>query len=243
MQAMGVETKPPNVQVMDHSNPLARLNGVHIEQVRRIAEACLGCEMANEYMIYELSPTPGHKSGPELVHVKEVGSSFCNRQCCGPCRHLTAEMYTVHDNRPIGTYRKGQGLAWCVGCCAATATLVTNVGKGGEQHYDVGNPHGCQCPGCTPLGFTIGDFDFRGDCSCCGHTPCGQYVFNVTNKNTGAEDGSVVKLRQGCADIFYKINKYSLTFPADATEEQKVQLIAAAIHSDFNYFEQKKNNN
>ena len=121
--------------------------------------------------------------------------------------------------------------------CAATATLVTNVGKGGEQHYDVGNPHGCQCPGCTPLGFTIGDFDFRGDCSCCGHTPCGQYVFNVTNKNTGAEDGSVVKLRQGCADIFYKINKYSLTFPADATEEQKVQLIAAAIHSDFNYFE------
>ena len=153
-------------------------------------------------------PTPGHKSGPELVHVKEVGSSFCNRQCCGPCRHLTAEMYTVHDNRPIGTYRKGQGLAWCVGCCAATATLVTNVGKGGEQHYDVGNPHGCQCPGCTPLGFTLGGFDFRGDCSCCGHTPCGQYVFNVTNKNTGAEDGSVVKLRQGCADIFYKINKY-----------------------------------
>ena len=61
MQAMGVETKPPNVQVMDHSNPLARLNGVHIEQVRRIAEACLGCEMANEYS----KPAPRPRPAPE----------------------------------------------------------------------------------------------------------------------------------------------------------------------------------
>ena len=64
MQAMGVETKPPNVQVMDHSNPLARLNGVHIEQVRRIAEACLGCEMANEYSKPAPPPPPGTRTSP-----------------------------------------------------------------------------------------------------------------------------------------------------------------------------------
>ena len=53
----------------------------------------------------------------------------------------------------------------------------------------------------------------------------------------------MTKVAAGCMEFLTGLNKYAVVFPPEATAEQRLTLIATAIHLDLNYFEQKKNNN
>merc|ERR1712157_470384 len=122
-----VYTQPPGVQVMtaDSNAVLTHIQGVQVEQVRRIEEAC-GFEMANQYAIFELDPSTGQKVGGEILHAKERSTDCCTRNIMGPCRSVTADLYLVNNEQnALATYTKTCGLTWCV-CCKARANLTTN---------------------------------------------------------------------------------------------------------------------
>jgi len=235
-----VTTAAPVQQNMNPNAPdsvLASLQGVYVEQVKRAAELC-GCEMANEYRIYQLDPYSRTKFGPELIHAKEhPGGGFFYRQCCGPCRAVTADVYLASNPQMVlATYQKTQGISWMF-CCKAKTSLFTNGAQ--QEHYDFDNP--CGCPGCTSLGFKVANHSYDRDCSLCGHTPCFTYTFRITDAKTGATEGELTKLRQDCGDMVYKTNSFNVIFPPGASMEDKVTMLGAALHSDFNFFEQKKN--
>ena len=77
---------------------------------------------------------------------------------------------------------------------------------------------------------------------CCGHTPCGSFQFDVTDMRNGAGGGTLLKHKQTCSEMVYKTNKYNLVFPPNASNEDKLAMIAGALHADYNFFEQPKGN-
>ena len=215
---------------------LNSLQGCYVEQVRKVAELC-GFEAVNEYAIYQLDPVSKQRIGPEILHAKEGTGDCCYRQCCGSCRGLTADIYVMGNNQLLATYSKSQGLSWCgCGMCKAKASVST---FGPEQKtIDVDSPSGC--PGCTTLGFTIGNFEYSGPKSLCAQCPCFTYSFGMKDAKTGAQEGQLVKMKQGCGDLVYKTNKFTVVFPSNATPEDKVTMLASVLHSDFNFFERKR---
>mmetsp|Transcript_623 Transcript_623/g.1836 ORF Transcript_623/g.1836 Transcript_623/m.1836 type:complete len:223 (-) Transcript_623:251-919(-) len=202
-----VYTQPPGIQVMtaDANTVLTHLQGVYVEQVRRIQEV-LGFEMANEYAIFQLDPSTGQKVGHEIMHAKERSRDCCTRNCLGPCRSVTADLYIVNNElNPMATYTKTTGITWCA-CCKARASLTTNGPQ--QMVHDVESPNAC--PGCTPLAFSVANHKYSADASCCGMMPCNAYYFGVTDTRNGAPAGSLVKLPQTCGDLLYKTNKVSI---------------------------------
>jgi hypothetical protein len=207
-----------------------------------MAELC-GWEMENEYAIFALDPSTMSKYDQEIIHAKEFGSDCCVRQCCGPARANSTEIVLNSDrNSALGIYKKTFGISWCCNACCKAQGSVTTYGPNGSagQLYQTTDPQGC--PGCTPLGFSFQNYDYNGPRSCCGHTPCGTYTFFITDQRNGGNQGSLTKQQQTCSEMFYKTNKYNLVFPPNATNEDKVALIAAALHADYNFFEQSKDN-
>ena len=218
----------------DPAGPLlSSLQGCYVEQVRKVAELC-GFEAVNEYAIYQLDPVSKQRIGPEILHAKEGTGDCCYRQICGSCRGLTADIYVVDNDRILATYTKSQGLSWCgCGMCKAKAYVQTP-----QKTIDVDSPSGC--PGCTTLGFTIGNFEYSGPKSLCAQCPCFTYSFGMKDAKTGAQEGQLIKMKQDCGDIVYKTNKFIVVFPSNATQEDKVTMLASVLHSDFNFFERKR---
>ena len=192
--------------------------------------------MNNEYRVFALDPVSMTRYDNELLHASEVGSTFCKRQCCGPMRDNRTEIFMKSTNTTVGVYEKGCGISWC--CCCKASAVFTSLLGGSENRYDAVSPNGC--PGFTTLGFKLQNFWFRGPRSCCGHMPCFTYAFDITDDRNGMKEGAVIKMQQTCAELVYKTNKFNVVFPKGASSEDKLAIIAATLHSDYNFFEQKK---
>jgi len=246
--ATQVQTQPPmlvpptqQVMSMDPTALVAQTQGVYVKQVKQLAEA-FGWQVANRYEIYPLDPNTSEVSGAQILHARERPGNVCHRQFCGPCRANITDIYLAGDpNNVLATYEKTQGLAWDPCCCKSQSTLQTfTAGTRGKYVYETPS---LWCPGCSSLSFDIQNYHLFGKGGChCAMGPCCTYRMNVKDKRSGNNQGEVTKLKQSCADMFYKTNKFNVIFPMNATPEEKVALIAAALHSDYNFFEQKANN-
>ena len=222
--APGPVTQAPTQLAMDPNSGdfLAGLEGVYVKQVRNAAEAFCGFEVANQYEIYQLNPVEGVHFGPEIIHAKEQGDRCCYRNFCGPCRANKTDIYLAQGTEiMLGTYTKSQGLSWCgIPCCKAGGSVKTMVPGSSQGEYATDDP--AACPGCTPLRFSLQNYDFDGPRSCCVNAPCVTYAFTIKDQRNQAMLGRLVKESQGCRDMIYKTNKFSVVFPPGANSEDKV---------------------
>ena len=73
---------------------------------------------------------------------------------------------------------------------------------------------------------------------CC---PCISPVeFRIKN-HAGGQDGKIIKIFNGIAELCCAMNRFKVIFPTDAQEADKTLLIGAAMLLDIEYFEQNKN--
>ena len=253
MQPTGASVVPTVVQGVPvvsgapvDGNPLMQVNGVFIKQVFEMAELC-GCEMPNRYQVFPIG-TDGRTEMPgtqPFLYLKEQQKGLCSflyKQLCGPCRSLKVNVHQGYA--PLQTnvsheIHKTCGISTC-SCCRAETTLV----GGGQSPVVIEDKDSACCLQplcCGGVKLAAHGMQIQGGCIGCGICPCGNYPLKVTGSNGG--EGQLTKVAAGCMEFLTGLNKYAVVFPPEATAEQRLTLIAAAIHLDLNYFEQKKSNN
>ena len=236
-----VMSQPVAVMQQD---PLVTLNGVYIQQVFEAAELC-GCEMPNRYKVFQLGPDGKSPVGTPLYYLQEQQKgcgSFLYKQCLGPCRASTIDVHVgavAHTQAKTHEIKKTCGLSTC-SCCHSKSTLI---GGGFTQPIEDKAPLLCCTPFCcTGNKVSVAGFDIIGGCIGCGACPFCDYNMKIQGTD-GAVTGMLAKIGGGCAELCTGTNRYAIQFPATAGPQQRMALIASAIHLDLNYFEQKKNNN
>jgi hypothetical protein len=121
--------------------------------------------------------------------------------------------------------------------------------KGYVGHNDLGQIRE-PCPCCDPtyhIHSAHGDrrFVVKGDCCQCGILcKCCEALFTIhkANKTEMTEqnaDGFIRKRFGGFKELVSDADNYEITFPSDATPEDKLLLIGTAIKIDYSYYERK----
>ena len=226
-------------------DPVMMMNGVYIQQVFEAAELC-GCEMPNRYKVFQLGPDGKSAVGEPVYYLQERQKgcgSFIYKQCLGPCRALTVDVHrgsVAHSQAKTHEIKKTCGNSTCM-CCHSKSTLI---GGGFTQPIEDKAPLLCCTPFiCTGNKVSVAGFDIIGGCIGCGACPFCNYSMKVQGQTDGAVSGMLGKIGGGCAELCTGTNRYAIQFPQQAGPQQRMALIAAAIHMDLNYFEQKKGNN
>ena len=247
MQPVGVVQGVPVAQgVPVDNNVLMQVNGVYIKQVFEMAELC-GCEMPNRYQVFPIG-TDGRSEMPgstAFLYLKEQQKGLCSfiyKQCLGPCRSLKINVHQGYA--PLSTnvsheIEKTCGVSTCM-CCHSETTLS----GGGQEPVAIEDKDSACCLMplcCGGTKIAAHGMQIQGGCIGAGMCPCYNYPMTVTGSNGG--EGSLTKVAAGCMEMLTGMNKYAVIFPPEATAEQRMTLIATAIHVDLNYFEKKKNNN
>ena len=225
-------------------DPVMMMNGVYIQQVFEAAELC-GCEMPNRYKVFQLGPDGKSAVGEPVYYLQERQKgcgSFIYKQCLGPCRSLKINVHQGYA--PLSTnvsheIEKTCGVSTCM-CCHSETTLS----GGGQEPVAIEDKDSACCLMplcCGGTKIAAHGMQIQGGCIGAGMCPCYNYPMTVTGSNGG--EGSLTKVAAGCMEMLTGMNKYAVIFPPEATAEQRMTLIATAIHVDLNYFEKKKNNN
>eukprot|EP00727_Mastigamoeba_balamuthi_P012879 m51a1_g8213 putative phospholipid scramblase 2-like (232) ;mRNA; r:71929-73608 len=209
-----------------------------------LVECCLGCEVENEYKVY--NPSTGQNQ--HILTAVEESTCMC-RQCCGAMREFQMKVLTgdgrevVHFDRPFKCGRRG-GLC----CCACDGCF---------QRINVFTGAGCAQPNvrvgcvreefswCVPV-ITVRDENeteiYRIVGHCCG---CFNYVLEIFPAGGHSGDqpiGRITKKWSGAfKELFTDADNFFVEFPADATGKRRMLLLGALFLIDFLYFEKKSN--
>ena len=244
------------IQFVYVADPMQELNistGVLIRQQPQFLEQITGCESPNRYYVFSQSPQAGMKL---LFKCKEQ-SECCQRNCCAAsvrefvmdmkhvanvgCMDENFQNSFVHINKPFR----------CTCCCLERPVMDVNYSQGNQLVGQVKQPFTC----CDPY-FTIYDYSgtlryfVSADCCqcgiCCANNFCGKMseaVFNIF-KDAGLTEvcGSIVKKVASLSELVTSADSYQVNFPADASPSEKILLICCALMIDYQYFEQKADN-
>lgn len=113
------------------------------------------------------------------------------------------------------------------------------------------------CTVCDPIikifnGANIHTFTITCDCCQCGYCcrnsmmgRCSEVNFDIFNgaSTEGKPTGNVFKKVKGCESVIGDADFYTITFPSQASPEDKLMLIGAVIMIDYLYYEDKDNSN
>ena len=242
------------VYVPDPMAELAISTGVLIRQQPQILEQITGCESQNRYYVFSQSPQAGMKL---LFKCKEQ-SECCQRNFCSSSsrefimdiKHV-ANAGSMNDNFQksfVHAYKPFK----CTCFCLERPEMTVSFNQGNQLIGKVKQPFTC----CDPL-FTIYDnsgvvrFYISADCCQCGilcsKNCCGKIseaLFNIY-KDIGMTQpvGSIIKKVASFSEIVTNADSYQINFPADAAPNEKLLLIVAGLMIDYQFFEEKANNN
>jgi hypothetical protein len=220
-----------------------------IRQQPELFEAITGCETANRYHVYG-------QTGQELKYLFKCmeKSGFCMRSCC-PSNIREFNMEIIHilnlGPQPVSKLFANAMkplMCPCFCCCRPEMTLLL-----GEQKEIVGkivNPYTC----CDPE-FEIFDksgnvkFKVHADCCQCGlrcaNNICGKFSsanFDIYDGAMTNKVGQISRMpAQSYAEMVTDADSYQINFPAQASAEDKLLLIALGLMIDYQYFESGSN--
>ena len=177
------------------------------------------------------------------------------RICCAPIRPFTMEVKEVESEAEILTMHRPCAcqVGACKCCCHQSMTFKSGedkIGKIEEQYFY-----------CVPV-FKI--YDHKGDFiykvhppTCCGGccvncftegNPCGKgcckvpfHIFKSSQDETDGDApyaGKIVKVPKSlAAELFTDAEAFDISFPEDASNEQKAMIMRTAIFLNANFFE------
>lgn len=235
---------------------LAEKNGIFIKQKFDFLEVLSGCERENKYHIYPLQ-TDGDKKGRHIFKAREK-SSWCARNCmradCRPFNMLIFNQDPLSEEIDESMFMK-LGKPYSLTCCCwnRPAMTVTNVEKGANEYLgQMRSPWLC-----CELGVDVYNnndskiHEIRASCLqtgvICNICPCDscQHVHFEVKGTSGETVSTLEKRTRGCIATWLgsDADEFSLTFPPNATKEEKALLMAAVLLLDFSYFENNSRSN
>ena len=226
---------------------LRHVPGLWIFQVFRVMEV-FGWEAANQYDIFAKTGPGKTDIGPQLMKVLEKCGCF-ERQCWGPGRETTFNLYPYDPSKPKGPY-DGAPLAMfhkdfhCQGClCDCLRPKMQVMSGDGTPAGRVHDPFAC-CVADNRVYDATGAQRYHVTGTICQQGAvcpcCDDFSFEI-NDMQGNHVGSMGKAWRGCDELLTQTNKFWVDFPTNATPQEKALLIGSVFLIDFEYFEVKKN--
>ena len=237
------------VYVPDPMAELAMSTGVLIKQQIQFLEQVTGCESPNRYYVFSQSPQGGMKL---LFKCKEY-SEWCMRNCCTArsrefnmaVKHISAASNLNEDfNAPFVDIRKPFK---CTCMCLERPEMLIKYGSNNQPLGRIKQPFTC----CDPIFSTYDNtgnkrYTIHADCCQCGlicaNNFCGklsEVIFHIyNNDNLSHPCGSITKKSANIGELVTSADSYQITFPPDATPEDKMVLISAGLMIDYQFFEE-----
>lgn len=234
-------------------DPLMELMNVRtaiVKQKFELLEAVTGCETPNRYYVY-VKDEQGNKK--YLFKAKENSSCLCRYFCPGSCRGFELDLRRVVDYSKGGNkvnFARFKRPFKCTCYCCNRPELVGNfIGEKSGYIGKISEP----CTVCDPklhLSNSSNVIAYTITCNCCqcGYClrdtccgKCSEVDFNIFKGSTdnGQPVGNIHKEYKGCRTFVGDVDDFKITFPIEATPEEKVLIIGAVIMMDFLYYEDK----
>jgi len=242
--------------VQEAKNWLYQATSVFVKQEVNVLEMMTGCEQKNRYDIYVRTPNTG-PMGMRIFRCKEE-SDFCMRQCC----HGDARAFKLRINYIVGAQQFGddfQTIAWmdrpfkCTCCCLDRPEMTVYWGELDNMTNCIGKiKEPCSC--CDPQ-MDICDYTsnvryqvIADGCQCgicCRGTPCGKcsevmfpiFKSDCQNKEFANRTGTIQRKFAGCMKAaFTDADNFEVTFPFDASPEDKLLMIGTSLMIDFRFY-------
>ena len=192
-----------------------------------------------------------------LFKCKEY-SSCCQRNCCAAsarefvmdmkhvanvgCMNEDFQNSFVHINKPFK----------CTCCCLERPVMDVTYSQGKQLVGQVKQPFTCCDPHFTVYDYsgTLRYFIHADYCQCgicCANNFCGKMseaTFNIY-KDAGMTQpcGSIIKKVASFSELVTSADSYQVNFPLDASPSEKILLIVTTLMIDYQYFEQKADDN
>lgn len=252
MQGMGMAmpvTQAPNIiYVQDPMSELNNCKGVIIRQQPELFEAITGCETPNRYHVYGQT-----SQGLKYLFKCMERSDYCTRTCCpSNIREFNMEIYhIVNFGQPISKLFANAVkplMIPCFCCCRPEMTLLL-----GEQKEMVGKIINSftMCDPEFEVYDKTGNLKFRINANCCqcglmcANNICGKFssaTFEIYDGTMSNRLGQIAKMpAQSFSEMVTDADSYQVTFPAQATADDKLLLIALGLMIDYQYFETDSN--
>jgi len=208
-------------------------------------EMFLGCEVENEYGIYN-----PHQGGGKILLAKEQ-SDCCNRVWCTNMRSFEMSIHSM-DGKEIVRYERPfhlrRGGLFCFCCDFGFQTIKAFSGNGTGAP---GKALGYVRENCT---FFIPEFSvmdendkevYRIVGECCGICTWTLHIYDLKSGVKNEERvGVIQKTWAGVSrELFTDADNFFITFPANSTAGERALLLGGLFLIDFLFFENKQNNN
>jgi len=238
---------------------LQETNDCVVIQAPSLVEILCGCVMEKRFDVY--IRTGGQTI--RLFRCKEE-SGFCMRQCCPRVlRGFVLQIKFVGNNigeldddyaSPVGVLTKPFSCASL--CCPGLMHPMVVTWNGGKVAEELGKVELPKCccglqigPCCSCCTCFLNVFNKQGNlhfvltmsiCQAAFCITCGKCcydavvnIFRAANQNDPV--GTIVRMGK-CSSCLTNTDNYTLTFPKDATPEEKFMLLAANLQFDYFYF-------
>jgi len=228
-------------------------DAIFIRQQFNMIEGLTGCTVPHTFNIYPLGKD-GDKKGGKLLKGSEL-SGFCARQCLpNGCRPFKVQI-KLHDeseqldNEPFLMLDRPCKCT-CL-CFNRPELIVTNVEDGKDEYLGKVTDVWTMCNIVNEIYDKDNNLKYRIEASCCQlslhcKAPCDacQTVDFEIKTPSGEVIANIQKRSQGCvAAMVTDPSNFAVTFPAQATKEDKALITSAVILLDYRHFDEKPNSN
>ena len=224
---------------------LAQCVGAIIRQELEMFEIISGCETQNRYHVF-LQSNKGLKYAFKCIE----RSGCCARACCSNnCRTIKLDIRHVasanEDPDLAKLFISARKPCACSCCCFCRPQLNINLSTNNEYLGKIREP--CSC-----CDIKMETYDKNktlkyliiGNCCqyglCCGSSAEKLAEIQFKILRNGQSVGIMKKLTSSYGEYFSKADSYKITFPLDATPEDKMLLICAGLLVDYQNFEKDK---
>jgi hypothetical protein len=228
---------------------LTDMKKLSVRQTRRgCFQELLGCEAKTEMKYFT--------EGTDQIATSLEDSDCCLRLFCAPIRPFKTEVKELETEAEILTVERplACAVAPCKCCCYQSMTFSSggnDLGKIDEEYFycvprftisdekgnEVYKVHQPTCVGgmCVNC-FTEGN-------PCCGSGCCkvAFHIYPASQEDTDGDanyDGKIVKVPKSLmTELFTEAEAFDITFPEDASSQQKAMLTGTALFINANFFE------
>jgi len=209
-------------------------------------ELICGCESETEYSVYN-----PHDGTNEKILMANEHSNWLSRNCCRKHRPYTMTINTLAKQEIIRFERPLHGRKGCC-CCFCWAFCFQTVRVyAGAATANPGKHLGCireEYSWCVPV-FSVRDVNDDVIYMIIGHR-CGFFTYRmeIIDKRKGQDDtnivGSIEKRWAGFAkELFTDADNFFITYPVNATANERALLFGAVFLLDFLFFENNTHRN
>lgn len=227
----------------DPMKELAQATGAIIRQEIELAEVYTGCETQNRYQVFIQSPM-----GLKYAFKCNERSGCCSRCCCAnSCRGLDIVIRHVASAAELDTdiskifMRAHKPCA--LGCCCLCRPRMDIYFEENKKYLgSVREPFTC-CDKDAEVYDENHNLKYRmvGDCCqiglCCGASAKKMAEIEFRIQRNKEDVAMMKKMSSSLGEYFTKADSYKISFPVDATPEDKMLLICAGLLIDYQYFE------